>query len=152
MIQKSNILLVDDEVASATSTAEFLETCNYKVEWARTGEEALVKVRNRPDLVLLDRVLTDIEGLEICRRIRADEELFSTPIIIVSALNMPAHKSEGLHVGADDYVAKPFDTSELLARIEAVLRRRNFSIQDQKNREELLLVLNKILDQEQVSI
>ncbi len=140
------ILLVDNEPDLSVSTAAFLEARHYKVDVVHTGREALKKIYNKPDLVLLGRTLTDMDGLEICRRIREDKELRRMPIILMSNLCMPSHKSEGLHLGADDYVAKPFDNDELLARINAVLRRQGFAEGDFKDRQKLMDELSKILE------
>ena len=146
--QKCKILLVDDEVDFARLTSEFLESCGYQVDVANSGREGLQKIKQRPDIVLLDRTLGDMEGLEVCRKIRDDHDFSETPVIIVSALDMPKDKSQGLYVGADDYIAKPFDNTELLARIEAVMRRREFYKKEFRTKTELINELSRILEAE----
>ena len=118
---KQKILIVDDdtnisELISLYLTKEFFETRS-----AETGEDALALAASfRPDLILLDLMLPGIDGYEVCRRIRRDS---MTPIIMMSAKGEVFDKVLGLELGADDYIIKPFDTKELVARIKAVLRR-----------------------------
>ena len=121
MTQDSRILLVDDEAAIQTSVGLLLRARGYEVEIARTGAEALKIFADRtPGLVVLDLGLPDIEGTEVCRRIRAQSQV---PIIVLSARGAEADKVNALDVGADDYVTKPFGPEELLARIRVALRR-----------------------------
>jgi two-component system KDP operon response regulator KdpE len=98
-----------------------LETEGYRVTCAATGEEALALLGKRPpDLVLLDIMLPGMDGFEVCRRIR---EVSTRPIIMLTAKGANEDKVKGLRLGADDYITKPFSAQELLARVEAVLRR-----------------------------
>ena len=115
------ILLVDDEPAIQRSIAPLLRARGYDVEVAPTGGDALNAFADRtPDLVLLDLGLPDLEGTEVCRRLRATS---SVPIIVLSARESEADKVNALDLGADDYVTKPFGPEELLARIRVALRR-----------------------------
>jgi two-component system KDP operon response regulator KdpE len=115
------ILVVDDEPQIRRIMRTTLTTAGYEVDDAKSGEEALVKVREyRPDLVLLDIHMPGIGGLETCRELRADRNI---AIIMLTVLNTEAAKVEALDAGADDFVTKPFSTPELLARIRAALRR-----------------------------
>ena len=115
------VLLVDDEPAIQRSVAPLLRSRGYEVDVAATGGDALNAFRNRvPDVVLLDLGLPDIEGTEICRRLRAESPV---PIIVLSAREAEADKVNALDLGADDYVTKPFGPEELLARIRVALRR-----------------------------
>ena len=91
---------------------------------AATGEQGLKLARSeRPDLVLLDLMLPNLSGLEICRQLRADPDLVSVPVLMLTAKSSEMDKVVGLEVGADDYVTKPFSPRELLARVKALLRR-----------------------------
>jgi two-component system, OmpR family, KDP operon response regulator KdpE len=115
------ILIVDDEPHIRRVMRTTLTGQGYEVDEARTGEEALEKVREfRPDLALLDINMPGMSGLEACRAIRADTEI---AIIMLTVRNTEADKVKALDAGADDFVAKPFSTPELLARIRATLRR-----------------------------
>jgi len=115
------ILVVDDEPQIRRIMRTTLTGAGYEVEDARSGEEALVKLREfRPDLVLLDINMPGMGGLEACRAIRADPNV---AIIMLTVHNTEAAKVEALDAGADDFVTKPFGTPELLARIRAALRR-----------------------------
>jgi two-component system, OmpR family, KDP operon response regulator KdpE len=119
--QAARILLVDDEVSIQRSVVPLLRSRGYEVESAETGAEALRIVALRaPDLIVLDLGLPDIEGTEVCRRVRAQ---WTMPIIILSARGSEADKVTALDLGADDYVTKPFGPEELLARIRVWLRR-----------------------------
>jgi len=121
MTPRPRILLVDDEVAIQRAVGPLLRSRGYDVDIAGTGADALrMVVEQPPDLVVLDLGLPDIQGTEVCRRIRARVE---TPIIILSARGAEADKVNALDLGADDYVTKPFGPEELLARIRVALRR-----------------------------
>jgi two-component system KDP operon response regulator KdpE len=112
---------VDDETSIQVTLAQALKSRGFDVEVAKTGKEALRLAAERPpDLVILDLGLPDIEGTEVCRRIR---ETSSVPIIILSARGSENDKVAALDLGADDYVTKPFGPEELLARIRVWLRR-----------------------------
>ena len=94
----------------------------FEVDTAADGREALAKIAaTRPDLVVLDISMPGIDGLEVVQRLRRDG--VSTPVVFLTARDAPADRVKGLHLGADDYITKPFSLEELLARIEAILRR-----------------------------
>jgi len=117
----SRILLVDDEAAIQRALGPLLRTRGYDVEVAGNGRDALrLTDEQPPDLVVLDLGLPDIEGTEVCRRIRTHSKM---PIIVLSARGSDADKVNALDLGADDYVTKPFSPEELLARIRVALRR-----------------------------
>ena len=119
------ILVVDDE-SDLVSTLEFsLQKDGYKTRVAYNGEEALREALRKPipSLVLLDWMLPDIPGTEICRRLRSLDETKTLPIIMISARGDEIDRVVGLELGADDYVTKPFSIRELTLRIRAVLRR-----------------------------
>ncbi len=146
-MNQKTILLVDDDPVAVENISSLLRSRNFKVESAATGTEALEKARNHPDLIILDRYLPDIEGLEVCRKIRIDKRLKGIPIVILTARNTIAEKIEGLYVGADDYITKPFKNEELLARLETVLRRSQLAEQSEEEREQLICELKKIMNE-----
>ena len=116
------VLLVEDEEELAGMLNRVLEAEGFAVDQAVNGAEAIYFSDNNPyDLVLLDRILPDMDGLEILKRMRGRESL--TPVIVVTVRGRVPERVEGLSHGADDYLVKPFEVSELLARIRAVLRR-----------------------------
>ncbi|MFQ6101231.1 MAG: response regulator [Anaerolineae bacterium] len=118
----ARILVVEDDDAIAAFVATALEREGYAVTRVRTGRAALSRIQSdAPDLVLLDLMLPgDVDGLQVCREIRGGETYI--PIIIVTAKDADVDKVVGLELGADDYITKPFNTRELLARVRAVLR------------------------------
>jgi two-component system, OmpR family, alkaline phosphatase synthesis response regulator PhoP len=125
MSEPARILVVEDEEALAEGLVLNLERKGYAAELARDGEEALAKAAaERYDLVLLDLQLPRVDGFEVCRRLRAESDF--TPILMLTARNQPDDVVYGLKLGADDYVVKPFDLGELLARVEGLLRRQSW--------------------------
>jgi len=115
------ILIVEDEPRIAEVLARYLEAEGYQTERAKDGREALVLFRRfEPDLVLLDLMIPELDGLEVTRRLRASS---SVPIIMVTAKSAELDRVLGLELGADDYVTKPFSPREVVARVKAVLRR-----------------------------
>jgi two-component system, OmpR family, KDP operon response regulator KdpE len=121
MTQAARILLVDDEVSIQRALGPLLRSRGYDVEVAVSGGEALAILRTQPpDLIVLDLGLPDINGVEICRRVR---ETSPVPIVVLSARGAEGDKVSLLDLGADDYVTKPFGPEELLARIRVALRR-----------------------------
>ena len=121
MTRAARVLLVDDEVSIQRALAPLLRSRGYEVEVAGSGVDALTAVGLRPpDLMILDLGLPDLEGAEVCRRVRGASAM---PIIVLSARTSDAEKVATLDEGADDYVTKPFSPDELLARIRVALRR-----------------------------
>jgi two-component system phosphate regulon response regulator PhoB len=120
----AQVLLVDDDVDIRVAITEALKIAGHDVLSAATGAAALTSCREHcPDLVLLDQMLPDIDGLDVCRRLRNDPATERIPIVFLTARTGEAERVRGLSAGADDYVVKPFSTAELLLRIRAVLRR-----------------------------
>jgi two-component system phosphate regulon response regulator PhoB len=120
----AHILIVDDEADLASLVQFNLEQAGLETEVAFTGEAALALVQQRvPDLVLLDLMLPDISGKEVCRRFRTDVRMKQVPIVMLTARGEEADRVEGFEVGADDYVTKPFSPRELVLRVKAILRR-----------------------------
>ena len=120
----SYIAIVDDDAAIRSALGRALRMENYDVELFEDGVSALKSIQLRaPDAIVLDLQLPDIDGLEICRRIRRSGD--TTPILMLTARDAVNDRVAGLDVGADDYLVKPFDLAELLARLRALLRRHN---------------------------
>lgn len=117
-----NILLVEDEARVADFIRRGLSAEGWAVDHAADGEDALEHAAsNSYDVILLDLMLPGIQGQDVCRKLRARKS--KTPILMLTALDSPEEKIEGLRMGADDYLAKPFDFDELIARVEALHRR-----------------------------
>ena len=115
-------LLVEDDLTVSRGIVAMLKSAAMIAEAVDTGEEALELARLYDyDIIILDLVLPDMEGYEVVRRLRASR--VETPVLILSGLNRPQAKVKGFGVGADDFICKPFDSQELLARIQAVVRR-----------------------------
>jgi DNA-binding response OmpR family regulator len=118
----AKVLVVDDEPNLLHTLRYNLKQAGYDVVMAATGDEAItVASHERPDVVILDVMLPGVDGFEVCRRIRADS---AVPILMLTARTEEIDRIVGLEVGADDYLTKPFSTRELLARVKAMLRRR----------------------------
>jgi phosphate regulon transcriptional regulator PhoB len=118
------VLIVEDEPDIRDLLAFHLEREGYQVTRSRTGADALRQVRARPpDLILLDLMLPEIGGLEVCRRLRQDPRTASVPIVMLTARGEEVDRILGLELGADDYIVKPFSPKEVVARVRAVLRR-----------------------------
>jgi two-component system response regulator MtrA len=115
------VLLVEDDSSIRETTALGLEAAGFRVTGAADGREGLAEFRSRPyDLVVLDVMLPVLDGLEVCRQIRRESQV---PILMLSARNDTVDVVVGLEVGADDYVTKPFELAELVARVRAAIRR-----------------------------
>ena len=132
---KQKILIVDDDENIAELISLYLEKEQYDTETAHDGEEALklIEVYN-PDLLLLDLMLPGIDGYEVCQQVRKTRDI---PIIMLSAKGEVFDKVLGLKMGADDYMVKPFDANELIARVSAVLRRSGTSKSEEPNAPEI---------------
>jgi DNA-binding response OmpR family regulator len=118
------VVIVEDDRDIADLVAHYLGRAGFATEVVATGRGALEIIRERPpDLVILDRMLPQVDGLEICRILRADRSTSAVPIIILTARGDESDRIVGLEIGADDYMAKPFSPNELVARARALLRR-----------------------------
>jgi DNA-binding response OmpR family regulator len=123
---KETILVVDDEQHIVELAQMYLEQAGFSVESAGDGQEALTRARHlRPALAVLDLMLPGLDGWEVCRRLRAESDI---PIIMLTARTDDIDRIVGLELGADDYVTKPFNPRELVARVRAVLRRYQKSV------------------------
>jgi phosphate regulon transcriptional regulator PhoB len=120
----ADVLVVEDEPDIRNLVVHHLTRDGFRCRTATSGAEALASVRAAaPDLVVLDLMLPEMSGLEVCRRLRADQATAGVPIIMLTAKTDEVDRIVGLEMGADDYVAKPFSPKELVARVRAVLRR-----------------------------
>lgn len=123
---RETILVVDDERHIVELAQLYLEQAGYHVEDAADGQEALIQARHvRPALVILDLMLPGLDGWEVCRRLRAESDV---PVIMLTARSDDVDRIVGLELGADDYMTKPFNPRELVARVRAVLRRYQKSV------------------------
>jgi len=130
MNAQKKILIVDDEEINLDFFDVTMSKLGYEVEKARDGEEALEKVKRfLPDLILLDNVMPRMSGWEVTRILKGDPKYLEIPIVMFSALDDVKDKVEGFGLGIDDYITKPFNFSEVLARIRAVLRTRELYAQ-----------------------
>ena len=120
----ATILIVEDETDLSELMRYNLEAEGFRIVSAESGDEAVERIRDGvPDLILLDWMLPGLSGIELCRRWRSREETARTPIIMITARGEEEERVRGLATGADDYVVKPFSMPELVARIQALLRR-----------------------------
>ena len=126
----TKILIIDDEVNIIELTKLYLEREGFQVEGATKGQDGLTMfVTTNPDLIILDIMLPDIDGFDVCRQIRAKSKV---PIFMLSARREDVDKIIGLELGADDYLAKPFNPHELVARVKAILRRVQTEVEPQQ--------------------
>ena len=124
MITKPCVLIVDDDPAALRMMEYIFDRADYEVHLATNGPEALSKVNEaKPDLIILDVMMPDVTGLEVCQQLRAEPASAHLPIIMLSAKDQLEDKVNGFEAGADDYVSKPVDPQELLARAKALLHR-----------------------------
>lgn len=133
------ILVVEDE-KNIRELIEFnLENAGYEVDTAADGRVALDKLSEEIDLVVLDLMLPEIDGMEVCRRMRGSEDLRQIPIIMLTAKGEEVERILGLEMGADDYMTKPFSPRELVARIKAIFRRiKEFQADSEKIKDEIV--------------
>jgi len=123
-MKKGTILIIDDEKDLLELVRYNLEKDGYDVIVACDGQSGFeIAAKHRPDLIVLDLMMPGIDGLEVCRRLRAENRTSHTPLIMLTARATEADRIVGLEMGADDYVTKPFSPRELVARVKAVLRR-----------------------------
>jgi two-component system, OmpR family, alkaline phosphatase synthesis response regulator PhoP len=118
------VLIVEDDSDIAQLVAHYLGKSGFTTEHAANGRDALDAVDARlPDLIVLDLMLPHVDGLDVCRRVRANERTAAVPIVMLTARGEESDRVVGLELGADDYLAKPFSPNELVARVRALLRR-----------------------------
>ena len=123
MNREGVILIVDDEASACDTLEAFLFPEGYTLAFARNGTEALTSAAElTPDLILLDVMMPDMNGFEVCQRLRADMKLNVVHIVMITALDDRSSRLRGLEVGADEFLSKPFDSAELLARVRTVMQ------------------------------
>ncbi len=123
-MDRKRILVVDDEIYIVHILEFSLTMEGYTVLTASDGEEALKLIeQERPDLVVLDIMMPKLDGYEVCRRLRQDDQFGNLPVILLSAKGRPVDREAGLQAGADDYIAKPFSPRKLLEKIRELLDR-----------------------------
>ena len=133
---KEKVLIIDDETHIVELLKFNIENAGYDVIYSYDGFDGFMKAKEeKPDLILLDWMLPNISGIDVLKKLREDGELKNIPVIMLTARNMENDKVEGLEVGADDYITKPFSIKELLARITSVMRR--YGITTEKNKDVL---------------
>lgn len=127
MAETPTILVADDNPADRELVSSLLRDKDYRLVFAENGSQALdVAARSRPDLILLDVMMPDMDGFDVCRQIRQDPNISEVPIIMITALNSSRHVIKGIQVGADEFVSKPFNVDELRARIDNVIHLNRF--------------------------
>ncbi|MBE9563577.1 MAG: response regulator, partial [Proteobacteria bacterium] len=123
MSKKGCLLIVDDEKCGRTILEILLQPENYQLEFAINGEDALQKATELlPDLILLDIIMPKMNGFEVCKRLREHPKLAEVPVIMLTAISDRATRLKGIKSGADDFITKPFDKLELLARVNTIIR------------------------------
>ena len=124
MAHAPHILIVEDEPAQREMLGYNLESEGYRISTAINGEEALLLISEEaPDIIVLDWMLPNVSGIEVCRQVKSRPETREIPVIMLSARSEEGDKVRGLEIGADDYVTKPYSVTELMARVRTQLRR-----------------------------
>ncbi len=142
---KAKILYIEDSEAQGTITKKFLEDGGYEVTWVHEGMSAFRVAKTQPvDVILLDRVLPDMDGSRVCGWLKQNERTRGIPIIMLTAMNTTAQKVQGLEAGADDYLAKPYEEIELSARVYAALRTKNLREELSRKNDELQMMIKKV--------
>jgi len=146
-MSKEKILVVDDENDIVELLQYNLEKEGYRISCAFSGEKCLEFIKTKlPDLVLLDLMLPEIDGLDVCKVLKNNPQTSSIPIIMLTAKGEETDIVLGLELGADDYITKPFNLRELLARVKAVLRRTKNNISPPLKEKEIIKFKNLVID------
>ena len=142
---KAKVLLVEDDPIQASATKEILKKGGYEVLWAEDGINAIKLIKSeKPDIVLLDVILPGMDGYEVCRWLKLDESTKGIPVIMLTVKKELADKISGLHIGADDYLPKPYNELELNARIYASLRTKALQDELKVKNQQLEDLLDKV--------
>lgn len=149
----NRILVVDDEMANLDLLRAQLSQAGYRVDTAQGGQEALEKIDTEvPDLILLDIVMPKVDGFQVCERLKKSDRTSFVPVVMVTALKETEHKIRALEVGADDFLTKPFDLYELLARVRSLLRIKRLHTELEKNNRLLHSILNRYMAEDLTSL
>lgn len=141
---RADILVVDDNVSNLQVLSDMLKREGYRVRQARTGDAAFnASASQRPDLILLDIMMPDVDGYEVCRRLKAERELKDIPVIFLSALSSTEDKVKAFQVGGADYVPKPFQFDEVKARVEMHLGLRKLQLETERYNRELQMLVSQ---------
>jgi CheY-like chemotaxis protein len=147
------ILIVDDEPANVDMLSQELEEEGYHLLTAYDGEEALIKVQeHQPDLILLDVMMPNVDGFTVCRILKGSGKTMLIPVILLTALRAQEDRVRGIDAGADDFISKPFDRDELLAKIRSLLRQKQHREKQEKNLKEQLQSTRKDLEQTRLEL
>jgi len=147
---KKRILIIEDEVSIAELQRDYLEINGYDVDIEKTGDKGLARALKEDfDLIILDLMLPNIDGFEICRRLRESKNI---PILMVSARKEDIDKIRGLGLGADDYITKPFSPNELVARVTAHISRYERLVGSNEKKSKTIAVRNLVIDKDAESM
>src|SRR6202050_3778229 len=140
------ILIVDDESSARVALATLLRREGYEVSHASDGPSALAECASfRPDIILLDILMPGMDGFEVCRRIKATPETRLTPVVLITGLSETEDRIKGINAGADDFLSKPIDFNELLARTRSLLRLKQYT-DELENAESVLFSLARSIE------
>ena len=144
---KEKILVVDDEKDILDLVEYNLKQNGYKVSCVATGEEVLDAADSfKPDLILLDLMLPGVDGFDVCKDLKSQPETKEIPVIMLTAKSEDIDVVTGLEIGADDYITKPFSPQVLVARVRAILRKKNKSLGSQKSSDQIIHVQDIVID------
>jgi adenylate cyclase len=147
------ILAVDDNADNRELLRVYLHLAGYQVTTARSGEEALQKVkREPPDLILLDVVMPGLDGYQVCAKLKEDKATQFIPIVMITALQEQEDRVKGIEAGADDFLSKPFDEHELMARVKSLLRIKGLHDEVEQKNELLFKIMNRYVTEEVLAL
>jgi len=153
MDPEATILIVDDEPINVDMLTQELDEEGYNLLTAGDGEEALIKVHeHQPDLILLDVMMPKVDGLTVCRILKGSGKTILIPIILLTALQAHEDRVRGIEAGADDFISKPFDRDELLAKIRALLHQKTHRDEQEKILKKQLQSTMKDLEQTRLEL
>ena len=153
MDPETKILIVDDEPANVDMLIQELEEEGYTLLAAYDGEKALIMAQeHQPDLILLDVMMPKVDGFTVCRILKGSGKTVLIPIILLTALRANEDRVRGIEAGADDFISKPFDRDELLAKIRSLLRQKRYRDEQEKGLKEQLQGTMKDLEQARLEL
>jgi adenylate cyclase len=143
------VLVVDDDINNVKLLTLYLELADYQVAAALSGKEALQKVKEElPDLILLDVMMPGLDGYQVCAKLKGDEATQFIPIVMITALQETQDRIRGIEAGADDFLSKPFDEHELMARVKSLLRIKGLHDELEQKNELLFNIMNRYMTEE----